>query len=67
MKTPTKSTIKKSLIAVAITLFGIGIVKYNKVNTEIVIETNDLRDTLLADSFKLDSLSTDTVLIDTVK
>ncbi len=62
-----KITIKKVLIGAAITIFGLGILKFNKEKTEIVIETNGLKDTLLVDSFKLDSLLTDTVFNDTVK
>ena len=62
-----KITIKKVLVGAVITIFGLGILKYNKEKTEIVIETNDLKDTLLVDSFKLDSLLTDTVFNDTVK
>ncbi len=57
-----KITIKQVAIGAVISIFGLGIFKYQKEKKEIVIETHDLRDTLLLDSFKLDS-----VIIDTVK
>lgn len=51
-----KKTIKKIAIGAVISILGFGVFKYQKEQKEIVIETSDLRDTLLIDSFKLDSL-----------
>lgn len=62
-----KTTIKKVLIGVGITLFGFGILQFKKEKTEIVIEANDFKDSLLIDSFKLDSLQLDSLVNNTTK
>ena len=62
-----KITIKKVLVGAAITIFGLGILKFNKEKTEIVIESNDFRDSLLIDSFPSDTVNIDSLLTDTIK
>lgn len=62
-----KVTIKKVIIGAVITIFGLGILKFNKEKTEIVVESNDFRDTLLIDSFTSDTVNADSLLTDAIK
>lgn len=57
-----KRHFKKIVVGIGITLFGLGIISFHKEKTE-TIETIDLRDTLINDSFNIQ----DTVLNDSIQ
>jgi hypothetical protein len=61
-----KRHFKKIVVAISITLFGLGIISFHKEKTE-TIEMIDLRDTLINDSFRVkDTIINDSIQLDSL-